>query len=126
LLNSEKNKEEKEIKITKGELLNILEDIMNKYDKNIYSYSNIIAINDVLKSTNFSLLSMPDLMTVTYNLLQLLKTNERKSIDLTLIGGASKSGALLMSKTLKPGTKFIHTSVTGYYKKVLFEVPSGI
>ena len=59
---------------------------------------------------------------VDFELLQLLKTNERKTADLTIIGKASSTGTLLCGKKIEKGTKFISESVTGYYKKVLFEV----
>ena len=66
--------------------------------------------------------SIEELISLNSNLLQLLKTNERKNADLSLINLSKNSGTLLISKKLKPGMKFISESITGYYKKVLYEV----
>lgn len=40
-----------------------------------------------------------------------------------MINLSSNSGTLYLSKKLSPGMKFIAESVTGYYTKVIFEVP---
>lgn len=44
-------------------------------------------------------------------------------IDLSCIGLSKASGIKRLPKVLTPGTKLIATSPTGFYEKVLFEVP---
>ena len=56
-------------------------------------------------------------------LLKLLQTNVIQSADLSLIKMAKQAGILYNSKKLKSNMKLISESVTGYYRKVLFEVP---
>lgn len=103
----------------------LLEEIKSIYSKDIYSYSNILNIKELLFNNNKPL-SLIDKMNLCFQLLQLLKTNSRSSADLTLIKGSKSSGILTIGKTLKPGMKFISTSITGFYEKLLFDVPDGI
>lgn len=115
-----RNNETKEISITNEELRNLLAEIMNIYSKNIYSYSPITKLLDIIdldKKYDFK-----TLFTLCNELLKILKTNERKLCDLKIINQSPNYGTLLISKKLKPGMKFIAESVTGYYKKVLYEV----
>ena len=55
-------------------------------------------------------------------LLGLLKTNERKAADLTLIGMSKNSGVLTMGIKLIQDSKLISYSITGLRKKVIYEV----
>ena len=68
-------------------------------------------------------INLDDLVYLCNELLKLCQTNARKTADLTLINLSKFSGTLKISKNLIPGMKFISESVTGYYSKVLFEVP---
>lgn len=114
---SEKNKE---IVLTLQETNKLLDDIYNMYSKKIYSYSSIkTIIENKNKTINLSFL---DKIIVCSELLYLLKTNERKSADLQLLGQSKDSGILKISKNLPIGTKLIEESYTGYYKKVIYEV----
>ncbi|CDC44361.1 cRISPR-associated endonuclease Csn1 family [Firmicutes bacterium CAG:449] len=114
---SEKNKE---IVLTLQETNKLLDDIFNMYSKKIYSYSSIkTIIENKNKTINLSFL---DKIIVCSELLYLLKTNERKSADLQLLGQSKDSGILKISKNLPIGTKLIEESYTGYYKKVIYEV----
>ena len=58
---------------------------------------------------------------VLNNLLNYLKCNERKSIDLTLLTGKSAMGVLMINKNLRP-CKIITESITGFYTKVIWEI----
>ena len=89
---------------------------------NVYDYSNIKNICENLSKVNLIDYSLKDLIKICTELLNLLQTNARKSADLKLIGLSSNSGILLHSKTISNNSKFISESITGYYKKVLFEV----
>lgn len=106
--------------LKKEELVTLLKEIKTMYSKEIYSFS---AITNIVNNINLSInLSIDDLITLCNNLLQLLKTNERKNVDLKLINLSINSGTLILGKKLKPGIKFIWQSITGYYEKVLYEV----
>jgi len=98
--------------------------IIQLYNKDVFKYGVTQSIlTNIDKINNLGLV---DRISVLYNILGLLKTNERNLADLTLIGLAKKSGKLSMTKNLKEGTKFISQSITGYYKKVIFKVPNVI
>ena len=114
---SEKNKE---IVLTLQETNKLLDDIFNMYSKKIYSYSSIKTIvENMNKIVNLDFFTKINLCN---SLLDLLKTNERKIVDLTMINMKKNAGALTISKNLPIGTKFIEESYTGYYKKVIYEV----
>jgi len=115
----------KNIEISKDECYKLLNEIKSIYSKNIYAYS---IIQEIVKSMDdlSSNSTIKDLIELTSELLKLLKTNERATADLRLIGKSKDSGTLKITKKLKPGYKFISESVTGYYKKVIFEVPNVV
>lgn len=119
-----KNEECSEIILNKGELMFIFDTIVKNFQKDLYSYSNIITIGKNLsfKRDEAFNLNIEELIKLIYEMLQLLKTNERKTIDLSSIDLSKNSGKISISKTLKEGQKFVHESVTGYYSKVLYEV----
>jgi len=100
--------------------------IIPLFDKPIYSYSVISKINKSLKAFNINSLGIFEYANLLSELLELLKTNERKVSNLTRIGLKESSGTLCLNHVLKPGMKLLAESVTGYYSKVIFEVPNGI
>lgn len=110
------------IDITKNELIDLFTDIKKKFNTEIFAYSIIknIGLNMNVELKDFSI---EELLELDNELLKLLKTNERKTADLRLIGMSSMSGTIGMNKKLSRGMKFISESVTGYYHKILFEVP---
>lgn len=122
VISPSKNDKCKEIIISKDELINLYQEIKNKYMANVYDYSNIKNICENLSKVNLIDYTLKDLIKICTELLNLLQTNARKSADLKLIGLSSNSGILLHSKTISSSSKFISESITGYYKKVLFEV----
>ncbi|MBS1477207.1 MAG: type II CRISPR RNA-guided endonuclease Cas9, partial [Acholeplasmatales bacterium] len=94
-----------DVVLKKEELVTLLKEIKAMYSKEIYSFSVITNIvNNINLSINFSI---DDLITLCNNLLQLLKTNERKNVDLKLINLSINSGTLILGKKLKSGIKFI-------------------
>ena len=111
--------------ITVEECDNLLKQIITVYSKEIYGYSNVSSIVERYKK-NTKELSLTDKIELVYQLIQLLKTNARCIIDLSIINGSKNSGLMVITRHLKPGMKFISTSITGYYEKLLFEVPDGI
>lgn len=111
------------IEINIEELKTLLNVIVDKMSKKSYSFSNIISIQSKISDWNGNL-NAEEYVTVCFELLKLLQTNTRQSANLKLVGLSPNSGTLAINKKLKPGMKFISESITGYYKKVLFEVPS--
>ena len=121
-----KNKDNEITKqITVEECDNLLKEMLAIYSKEMYGYSNILSVVSQCEK-NINELSLTDKIELAYQLIQLLKTNSRSTIDLSIVGGSKKSGTIKMTQHLKPGMKFISTSITGYYEKLLFEVPDGI
>ena len=116
-----KNKSSIELSI--NECDSLFDELIKKYKKNIYNYSftqSIIENKDKFYNLNFK-----EKIEVIHEMLTLLKTNVRSSANLELIGLSKNFGILTIGKALKPGMKFISESITGYYKKLLLEVPSG-
>lgn len=115
-----RGKNNEEIFLEKTELVNLLKEIKTMYSKDIYSFS---AIQNIVNNIDCSIeYSIEDFITICNNLLQILKTNERKNADLRLIHLSGNSGTILISKKLKSGMKFIWQSITGYYEEILYEV----
>ena len=111
--------------VTVEECDGLLKEIVEIYSKEMYGYSNVSSIVERYEK-NTKKLSLIDKIELACQLIQLLKTNARCIIDLSIINGSKNSGKLTISYHLKPGMKFISTSITGYYEKLLFEVPDGI
>lgn len=121
LISPAKDAKCKEVILTKNEVLNLYQFIKMLYQKDIYSYSAIKAIYASLEQFDTTTASTADLAKLEYNLLQLLKTNERKRVDLTIIGMSKNTGVICCQNTLFPKYKILWQSITGYYRKVLFE-----
>ena len=102
----------------------LFNDLIDKYNKKIYNYSFGQTI--IQNQNKYYALSLENKIFVLYEMLTLLKTNVRGVANLELLDLSPNFGVLKIGKTLKPGMKFISESITGYYRKVLFEVPSGI
>ena len=112
-----RNSECDEIVLTGIEVDLLLNNIKKLYSKDIYVFGSTNIILNLFNECDE--IEFKNKIILTNQLLQYLKTNERKIIDLSLINGSKNAGAILMSKTLKLGMKFISESVTGYYKKVV-------
>lgn len=122
LVSIARNSECKDIYITSTDLNYLYNDLIRKYSKQIYSYSNIQNVKEKL-AENFNELKMKDKICILSECLALLKTNERSTADLRGINSSKYSGNLTISKKMKKGMKIIVKSVTGFYEKILFEVP---
>lgn len=125
IISPAKNKKCEAVILYKKELQDLLIELKNKFSKKQYSFSVILTIVKQLEQLDINKLNITNLLKLNIELIGLLQTNARNTADLTLIGMASKTGTLRASKTLTPGTIFISESVTGYYSKVLFEVPNN-
>lgn len=101
----------------------LYDDLITIFSKEIYSFSNIMKLTKSLKDKkdNYLNLSFIGKCIILRELLLLLKCNERKSCDLSLIGLSKNSGILTISTTLS-NCKIIAESITGFYTKVLYKV----
>lgn len=119
IISPARNNETEEVSLTKEELKSLLAEIKCLYSKDIYSYSSL---SNMFESFELDTYSFEELFKLCSELLKLLKTNERKLCDLTILNHSKNYGTLTIGKKLKPGMKFLSESVTGYYKKVIYEV----
>ena len=95
--------------------------------KNIFAFPPIIKLIKALNEIpDFTKYNIKELVEMISQILLLLKTNERKICDLSLIDLVPKFGALTINKKLSTGMKLISESLTGYFSEVIFEVPNGI
>ena len=122
LVSVARNDDCKDIVITLKDIDYLYNDLMEKYSKSIYSFSNINNVKEKLRD-NFKKLAIEEKIKVLCECLILLKTNERGLADLRDILSSKNSGNLSINKKLKKGMRFIAKSVTGYYEKIIFEVP---
>lgn len=110
------------IEITRENLDYLYKQIINLYSKDIYvNLTQTKAIIDLMKTSNFKL-EINDYVLLISNILDFLKTNERKTIDLSLINGVKNAGIMRINSKLRTGMKFIQYSYTGLKEKVLYEV----
>lgn len=118
-----KNDQQKDIILSNQELDMMYEYFKKLLSKDIYSYSSSTSILKTLTDNNDkyqSLLIIQKAILIS-NLLDYLKCNERKIIDLSLIGGSKNSGVILISNKLSNCTLYIE-SITGFYRKVLYKI----
>lgn len=113
--------------LTLAELKELLNSIYSLYCKDIYNYSIIESVKGSVENTinhvnNIFNYTIEGYVELCGALLKLLKTNSRESADLRMIGMSANSGLLTCGKALKPGTIISWESITGYYKKILYEV----
>mgnify|MGYP002578585168 CR=1 FL=1 len=116
---SDKNKE---ISISNEELIQLYDYFLELFSKEIYGYSVVKTLSQHLNENKalFNELSIIGKIKILSELLKLLKCNERKQLDLSLIN-LKDCGILLMNKNLK-SCRIIHESITGFYRKVIFEI----
>lgn len=118
-----KNKDVKQIELSNDECTELYDSLNNILNKEIYAYSASSTISTLLNEQKdfFEKSSIVLKIKVLLNLLNFLKCNERKTIDLTLIFGKSSLGSIRISKRLNP-CKIIAESITGFYTKVIWEI----
>ena len=123
----ENGKKTKEIIITVSDCLLLINEIKIMYSKGIFAFPPIINLVNKLNEINdFETRDIRDLVYTISQILLLLKTNERCTCDLSLIGMSKDFGEITTSKILTPNQKLICESPTGYFTEVIFEVPNGI
>lgn len=110
--------------LKREELIFIYDRLISIFSKEIYSFSASQGIVKKLteKRNLFLNLSMIEENVVIMNLLDFLKCNQRKTVDLSLLDEAKDVGAIYYSKNLKSPCKIVYESITGFYKKVVFEL----
>ena len=119
------NRKNENMILTKYELYELYNEICKKFSTKAYSYGLINKIVEQLVKTEILKLEIKDLIYLNSELLKLLQTNSRKLADLQLVDLGSNSGNIRINKKLSPKMQFISESITGYYTKVLFEVPDN-
>lgn len=118
-------KNQRQIAISLADLDYLYDKIHSMFSKDIYAFSNIRNIYSKMPNKLDDSFAKDDYKTKLYlinQLLGLLKTNERKSADLTSIGLSKNSGIMLYNIKLIPGLKIVNYSITGLKKKVIYEV----
>lgn len=117
----------REISITMDDCLQLLEEIKKVYSKEIFAYSPIITlVNRLDEIGDFSNYTIIEMIKIITQILLLLKTNERKAVDLCLIKLPANFGSIRINKKLSPGMKLIAESLTGYFTETIFEVPDAV
>ena len=123
IISSAKNKNNKEIIINKDELVILFNKIINLLSSDIYSqYTTFNSIKSKLieKEDDIFDLNVLDFSMLIFELLKLLKTS-RESSNLLMINESANSGILMFSSSLSNDCKIVFESVTGYYRKVVWE-----
>lgn len=74
---------------------------------------------------SFDELSTIEQCNILHTITELIQCKSVRGKDLTVFGPAlgKACGIIMTGKNLKEGTQIIQTSITGFYQKVLFEVP---
>ncbi len=108
---------EKSIEINKENNTELYKVLSIKLSNNIYSNVLRIIHNTVNSDSSFSSLEIIDQCKVIIELLKAFSCDSQKS-DLTLIGGASKSGTLKFNKKLTnfESVTLVHQSTTGLFE----------
>lgn len=101
------------------EIDELFKSIVKVYSNKSFDYSLTCSILNIVEK--YYDLAIVDKLITIRQLLEYLKTNERKTINLSVVGGKEKTGTLTLS-TLNNGDRIIQTSYTGYYKNCLYEV----
>lgn len=117
------NNKANEIILTNDELISLYNYFIELFSKEIYSYSASISISNSLLNNKdiFNKLSIFGKIKLLFNLCDFLKCNERKLIDLSLIGLSKQSGTILISKKVS-NCSIIYESITGFYRKVAYKI----
>ena len=121
-----KNEKNKEIKITKRDVLKLFEFYALKINSKIYSdYPNLVSISNKIKtfveSNSYANLSLAELIICNHEL-NYLFTCDRVLSDLRLAGLSAKSGILRINKNISDlQCAIVAESVTGFYSKVLWK-----
>ena len=117
------NNKANEIILTNDELISLYNYLIALFSKEIYSYSASISISNNLLSNKdiFNELSIFGKIKLLFNLCDFLKCNERKAIDLSLIGQSKNSGVLYQGNKMS-NCSIIYESITGFYRKVAYKI----
>lgn len=121
---------EGEQKITRAGNFEFFDYVVNNlYERTCYKELPIIKSQFALVKTHhseFDSMATIDQCLVLHDLVKLITCKSVQGVNLcdTLDKALAKAcGIISISKNLKPGTKLIRTSFTGYYEKTIFEVP---
>lgn len=123
IISPSSNEKTKEVTLSIAELNSIYNTYIRLLKKDIYNFSTCVNLSEELigKRDKYDALSIYGKATIIFNLNLLLKCNERKAIDLSLLELSPNCGVLSMNKKLK-NCRIVYESITGYYRKVVFEI----
>ena len=113
----------KEIVLFTNDLIDLYDYLISLFSKEIYNFSaskTVVEKMIVERETFFNLSILGKIILIS-NILSFLKCNERKAIDLSIIGGSKEGYKTSISTKLK-NCKIISESITGFYTKVLKEI----
>lgn len=115
--------------VTRDGNIEMLNYLINKISCTV-AYSKLPEVGNqlnklILNHANFETLTVIDQCQSLNVLCELLTCKSVQGRDLSLFDNSlgKKVGMIRINKLLTPGTKIIQTSLTGFYQKVLFEVP---
>ncbi len=115
-----KNKNAKCISINKNETERLYDDFIEIFSRKFYDFSAVQNMIDVLKSSRDTFISLKLILQISLllNILDFLKCNERKTINLELIGGKKTAGSLSINNNVTDySIRF--ESITGLKSKVI-------
>ncbi len=109
--------------LSEGEIYVLYDSIIDIFGKRIYSFSVIKKIKDLLLSKRDFFKSLPiyKKIFIISQLLNLLKTNERKAANLKYLESSENSGVLTVNQKMHSGQRIVYESVTGFYKKIIWD-----
>ena len=121
-----RNKDNFEITLSVGELDCLFDAFVDMLGKDIYAFNQSLNLKRKLEENKckFDELSIFGKCVLIMRLLDYLKCNERKAIDLSIIG-LEKNGCRIDFNSKSKGYRIVFESITGFYRKVVFEVPEA-
>ncbi len=120
-----KNDKVQKITLKDSELIEMYKIIVTKLNKNVLSeYSNLNKIKINLEDENsFEKFNNLNIFLKAYVITEMLNLTkcDRVTSDLSLIGLSANSGVLVINKKITAGMRIVNESITGYYRKVIYE-----
>ena len=117
-----KNDNNKEILLSKNELILFLDKFIDVLGRDYLNYSNIQKPRLAIKE-NFDLIKKFNVLTLALFINECISftKTDRVSSNLTLIGNSKDSGIIKINNVLTKGIKIKYYSITGYYSKTIWE-----
>ena len=128
IVSAARNEKANEITLSEDELEQIYDGFADMLARDVYAFGQCSNIRQKMIDGReaFVELSMFGKCVQIMRLLDFLKCNERKAVDLSLIGAENNCGILRVNKKLGQGDRIVFESITGFYRKVAFATPVAI